>query len=175
MGEGCSASCGTCGRFTRSIRQVDSGDSQSRNDWTCSNCSPSQSDSNHTRPSSSLNSSSNHFPGELLQININSSLDSHTSSSSTITTSDESDYLQFIRSCKVTTFCHLNANSARLEFEDIKYLLSCVTIAVFAITESKLYSNKDSSTPFQVKNYNSVRIDRKRSLKKVWRDSNLHS
>jgi hypothetical protein len=149
-------SCGTCGLSTCST-QVDV--------WTCSNCSLFQSDATHTQ-SSSLNTSSNIFPDELLQININSTLDSSTSSSSTITASEESDYLRFIRSCKGATFCHLNANSVRLRYEEINYLLSTVKISGFAITESKLDSDGDSSTQFQVKNYNSVRVDRNNSLKK---------
>jgi hypothetical protein len=158
-------SCATSGLFSRSIRQLDDGAGPSNSHWICSKCSPSQSDPTETQ-SSSLSTSSQHWPNDLLQVKINSTLDSSTSSTSTITAADESDYLRFLRSCKGTTFCHLNANSVRIRFEEINYLLSLTTIAAFAITESKLDSDRDSSTQFQVKNYNSVRVDRNHSIKK---------
>jgi hypothetical protein len=63
-------------------------------------------------------------------------------------------------------FCHFNANSVRPRFDEICYLLSALTISVFAITESKLDSDRDSSSQFLIKGYNSIRQDRNCNSKK---------
>jgi hypothetical protein len=57
-------------------------------------------------------------------------------------------------------FCHLNCNSVRNKFDELRYLLSEVKVAVFACTESKLDTERDNEAQFQVKYYNTVRCDR---------------
>jgi hypothetical protein len=57
-------------------------------------------------------------------------------------------------------FCHLNCNSVRNKFEELRYLLSEVRVAVLACTESKLDTERDSEAQYQVKYYNTVRCDR---------------
>jgi hypothetical protein len=154
--------CGTNGLLKRSSAagQVSSHISTQDN-WICTNCI------NTTSQPGSHVLQDDAWPQDLLQIPSSSSSPSHSLPSNTCATEvPESEHVSFLKSCKGPIFCHLNANSIRPRFEEINHLLSSVTIALFAVTESKLDSARDSVTQFQINGYNSIRSDRLCKTKK---------
>jgi len=55
---------------------------------------------------------------------------------------------------------HLNANSIRNKFDELKLILESNPFILFACTESKLDQNRDATTIFQIPSYSLIRKDR---------------
>jgi hypothetical protein len=151
--------CGINSRIWTSAGQLNGRDIFVRYDWLCTTC--------RNLPSITQNDQSWTAELPFQDQLISSQSSSDTSSSSTlICDTEEPEYTTFLKSCKGTIFCHFNANSIRPRFDELCYLLSFLTISLFAITESKLDSDRDSSSQFQIKGYNSIRQDRNCNSKK---------
>jgi len=57
-------------------------------------------------------------------------------------------------------FCHQNLNSVRNKFEEVKWFIEGYSPTIFAITESKLNSDRDLDNQFIINGYNLFRKDR---------------
>jgi hypothetical protein len=130
--------CGVKAVLKRSAGRVDGSQIFLRYDWTCSVCinrinfTPAQrSHLENVNTSAVLNEDS------TLSSNIPSSVPSLSEWRNSTLPNEFSNF-------NGLKFCHLNCNSVRNKFEELRYLLSEVKVAVLACTESKLDTERDS-------------------------------
>jgi hypothetical protein len=118
--------CGINSRIRTSAGQSNGRNILVRYDWLCLTC--------RNLPSAAQNDQS--WTADLSFQDPSTSLSSSSDSSSTtiICDTEEPEYTTFLKSYRGTIFCDFNANSVRPRFDEICYLLSVLTISVFAIT-----------------------------------------